>query len=767
MEALRGCGLLVLFGFAVFLSACDLENKQVVLTGELSSYIADDFEGQRSWQGFSLHAADGKMYEVDFSPDQSPGSSPVLIEVRGTLTGDRIEAESFVIQGPVVPESAPSAFGAPDRPRRLLFMLVSFTDTPDDHPDRSVTVDQVRKWIFDDRDSFRKYWLETSFGNLDLEPDDRDSTTQGSDVVDWYELDIPGGNCNWGSFMNEALKIATSHGIVPDEYDAIGVAWPRLATCGYDGVANEGPGAAQRFGFNGDLAQGLPYWVYLLAHEWGHLLGLGHARLLHCTDPTGKQISIANYSCTTEEYGDPFDPMGGFLAGFETQISPATTVYPRGMHYQAENKERVPRLSPLSPWLDKDQNIRTLEHTGDVSSTLISLAPVEYATNDVQLLRIIGPRWTYFVESRAPSDYFENFPASAPLAKGILIRRDEGFWLLGSGSKTDLIDAHPETSSKGDAVLLPGEAFEDPLQGIRVFLQAGPEEGVSPSQMRKLVRVTFSESNCVRRTVSGVPSHLGTVIGSLAPWPDYDFEKFEVATFLITNHDSEACLDSAFSAMESNTRPIPRSFGIYSQRPAVLWSGEQGPLTIWMDYNSGPGIYETPFQVKNHAGGDPVESSVTYILPNISLLTEDIPDEVVMAGSQEVLFGTFNIAAGDAPWSINRVVVVSDSPGASEKVENLKLNWIERTEWPPSAPILVGSASRLWRQADGRARVKIVLQGGGLNVNWDQLQLVGDVPRSASSGELRLGIEAIDTSPQLAEFPIYGSPRTLQSGADF
>lgn len=60
----------------------------------------------------------------------------------------------------------------------------------------------------------------------------------------------------------------------------------------------------------GDLESEL---AVVLVHEMGHVLGLDHATSLTCRDEAGSPVPLSG-SCTSEEYGDPFDIMGHGLS---------------------------------------------------------------------------------------------------------------------------------------------------------------------------------------------------------------------------------------------------------------------------------------------------------------------------------------------------------------------------------------------------------------------------------------------------------------------
>lgn len=137
-------------------------------------------------------------------------------------------------------------------------------------------------------DGTAAYWERQSAGRVDVQ-----QSVRAPRVVPQ-----PAG-CDDAAIMSAAL--AANPGLTPSATTHVAVHFPAIPTCGFAGRATINGGSIW---LNG-AAQ-----PYVLAHELGHNLGLGHANTLTCTSGGARVPLAALSSCSVTEYGDDADVMG-------------------------------------------------------------------------------------------------------------------------------------------------------------------------------------------------------------------------------------------------------------------------------------------------------------------------------------------------------------------------------------------------------------------------------------------------------------------------
>lgn len=147
----------------------------------------------------------------------------------------------------------------------------------------------VRRIVFDDADEFLR---RSSFGQVSLH----------GDVTPWLSAYPRRPACpepvheRVAPALSEPPVQAAAHaGYAPSSYDRVIYVVPETE-CPWKAV-----GVGREVFLNGELS---PWHV---VHELGHTFGLAHARATRC--------STAG-ACRTDEYGDPFSPMGHGLVDF-------------------------------------------------------------------------------------------------------------------------------------------------------------------------------------------------------------------------------------------------------------------------------------------------------------------------------------------------------------------------------------------------------------------------------------------------------------------
>ena len=303
-----------------------------------------------------------------------------------------------------------AAASAPTRTAAVI--LVNFADDPR----RPYTLEQARRVVFTGENSVNAYMRESSFGRAGLT----------GDVYGWYTIAEPTEGCPFTQWGRAAQTAASAAGVDLGAYQHYVFVFPRIPACGWSGMA-EMPGSLSWI--NGEPT------VRVVAHELGHNLGAHHASGLRCVEG-GVPVAVGG-DCSLDEYGDPFDIMGG-----------------GERHTSNWNKARL-------GWLG-GTNLATATGSG----TFV-LAAQESLTSEVQLLRIPrGDGLFYYLELRQPfGSFFDNFAAADPVVRGVTVRLAPDY---SNAVASHLIDTTPATATFEDAPLAVGRTFADPQHGVWV-----------------------------------------------------------------------------------------------------------------------------------------------------------------------------------------------------------------------------------------------------------------------------------------------------------
>jgi hypothetical protein len=320
--------------------------------------------------------------------------------------------------------SVESAVVAPTT-RKVAVILANFSNART----QPITIEQARGYVFTNSNSSKAYFSEVSFGTRTL----TGKTRPDGEVFGWYTIAATNTQCDYVTWGNQAREAARAAGVNLTGYDRIIHYFPRSSSCGWAGVANV---RGQYSWINGSNAQ-------TITHELGHNDGLSHASSLSCTS-NGSRVSISS-SCTSSEYGDPFDVMG---RGYR--------------HFNAFHKGRA--------GLFVASNTATASQDGT-----FTIAPIEVSTNAVQSLRvpIRGTSLFYYVEFRR-SGGFDTFSSTASVTRGVLIHRAPAYTTL---DRPQLIDTTPSTTSFDDAALQVGRTFVDATAGVSIRLDSIGADG--------------------------------------------------------------------------------------------------------------------------------------------------------------------------------------------------------------------------------------------------------------------------------------------------
>ncbi|OYP12055.1 peptidase M11 gametolysin, partial [Vibrio parahaemolyticus] len=325
-------------------------------------------------------------------------------------------------------KAAGSSIGQQD----TLVMLLNFKENPNDQP---ITSEEAHALVFGEVNDF---YQENSYGK----------TWLSGQVAGWYTLPVSNQVCDYPSVQAEADKMARADGVVLEDYQRI-IYIMTQSGCAGGGSATTGKTFPSRAYIDGTLS------ARVIAHEFGHNLGLSHAKALDCGD-----ASVSS-NCSVIEYGDSYDVMGTPDMGY------INTYY----------KERM-------GWLNDAESPNILTATQD---GLYEIA--EYETQDItqnialKIPRGVNPNtglkeW-FYVEYRQAMGYDQFLDDRSymlfrgDVTDGVIVRLvEEGAeesYILHMKPNSDYSQVYGRKDWK-DTALPVGDSFTDPVSGLTINL---------------------------------------------------------------------------------------------------------------------------------------------------------------------------------------------------------------------------------------------------------------------------------------------------------
>lgn len=283
-----------------------------------------------------------------------------------------------------------------------------------------------------------EFWSAQSGGRIAVTPS----------VRSWVRIDDP-GSCSSSALANAALA---AHGVaLPSSVtDHIMIYFPRRADCG--GWAGLGQVGGPLIWVNG-----YPL-LDVVAHEFGHNLGLGHANTATCT--SGSSRVTLSSSCSVAEYRDYADVMGIAMDAPTGSLNTA-----------------------LADSLGLAQTVTAAAGT----RATVDLAPLA-RTDAVRALRIrVASGWVY-LDYRPGTGRDQRMPAWAGVQAHLL--PDGGI------PASRLLDGQPQSGYAFSAVSLPaGTTWSVPGSGLSVTVASVTSSGA---------RIEVTPDGVVRPTAAPV-----------------------------------------------------------------------------------------------------------------------------------------------------------------------------------------------------------------------------------------------------------------------
>jgi hypothetical protein len=465
------------------------------------------------------------------------------VAVTGVQVGEILELNSG--ESVSQPSSALVVSGNPIGQHRVLVILVNFQDKQT----QPFTREQAQTIMFGTTNNF---YREASYGQ----------TWLSGDVYGWYTIPVSSAICDTTAIANSAQQAAAGAGANLASYDHLVYAFPQNA-CTWQGRGSVGGSPSQAW---------VNEWFELgiVGHELGHNFGLYHSRSMDCGS-----LSIGT-NCTTDEYGDIMDLMGGANSA----------------HFNLFQKERL-------GWVNNGSNPPITTVTSSGSYWIDSYATGTLNPKGLKILKSIdavtGAKTWYYVEYRIPYGFDSFLSGNQNVLNGVLIRTGAD----SSGQATYLLDMTPATTSWYDPALTVGQTFADADAGVTITI-------VSVGATGAIVDVAVSSQPCVRANPTL------TLAPSQSPW----MAAGATATFNVSlrNNDSTGCNPALF-----NWQVIAPSAWVsgFASPTVTIGSGATGTTTLQVTSPIGTidGFYAINVNASNGSNPSYVGNApATYVL---------------------------------------------------------------------------------------------------------------------------------------------------------
>lgn len=414
---------------------------------------------------YYLRTADGdrrRILGVDVLPDVLPNSPVVVHGVEGADGAIEVSGPEGVRVRTDEPGSADFS-KAPLRARTLLTVLVRF----DAGATLPATQEQVKSTVYTGTDSVSDYFEEVSEGRSPFVG----IVDASGDVTPWLTIAVPAqSRCDLDAVQTASEAAARTAGYDPSAYDDL------LMMMAYDSCPFSGVGWV---GWPGSLVVASAVGDYGTAtHELGHNSGVWHTGLATCAPALGQPVVEDDGTCTSDEYGDPYDVMGnggrafnGYFKAVLGWVPPSGITHVTGSGTYTISASDLNGSTPSLVRVYRD-------HLGEV------------------------PRY-FYLDVRTQRGRFSNWSTEQGAVSGVSVRLAVDH--LDGGQHAYLIDQHPGRGGNTwdpnrNLTLAPGETYVDGASGIAIRT-----ESVAPGGAAATVTVTVPDgwSDGTQRTTYG------------------------------------------------------------------------------------------------------------------------------------------------------------------------------------------------------------------------------------------------------------------------
>ncbi len=312
-------------------------------------------------------------------------------------------------------------------PRSLLVILVT---TPD-APTPVATPEATRTAVFTSETSANAFYVQQSAGATRFVGRVRSD----GDIAGPLAIGVSTTGCDARALAAAADARARAAGWAVDAYDHVHYALPSTSQCPWAGL---GALPGRLTWSNGNLS------TRVMAHELGHNLGAHHANSSRCTD-AGAVVTLSR-TCTSSEYGDPFDVMGHAARLMSSW-----------------HRAKIGELPSAQELRLRDSQTVTLVSSDDFAADGPRLLLVPRKSPGVAVSSWLA------VELRSELGPFDLWRAGDPVTTGLSVRVVPAMTIA---AQSQLLDARPDTSSFADAPLQAPDLFRDDAHAITIKLNA-------------------------------------------------------------------------------------------------------------------------------------------------------------------------------------------------------------------------------------------------------------------------------------------------------